>query len=104
MSRQTDWRAILDIADRLEPEARRGFLAAVLKLRDEIDVAAIIPAVGRGQPVVAAGLVDASVIRRELDPLVGVSQRAMLTAGEGAAKEISDPVATLGVGMTNPHE
>jgi hypothetical protein len=102
MSRLTDWQAILRIADRLEPEARARFIAAVVRFRSQTDIAALVQAITKGSAMPTQFLLDMAAFRAALEPLLDVHQRAFMAGGQDAARQIGDMVASIRFDITNP--
>jgi hypothetical protein len=85
----TTWEALIALADRLEPEARRRFLEAVTTLRDSIDIDKIARAVATGERLPGTLLASGGDFATALEPLVDVAARALQGGGRLAGQELS---------------
>lgn len=99
----TDWRLLIDLADRLEPASRKAFIEAVERIREALDVEAIAKAITGGDFGTAATLVDIGAIRHALEPVQGVSDQAFYAAGTSATRELNQALRlSLRFDVTNP--
>jgi hypothetical protein len=92
------WQQLLAVADRLEPEARARFLAAIAQLREAIDVGAIAEAVANRDPITAQvlGVVDHQ-FAVYLDPLLDTMQRAFIDVGRLSASQLTELLGATAV-------
>jgi hypothetical protein len=88
------WQQLLAVADRLEPEARQRFLAAVAQLRDTLDVDAIAQAVAAGDPLTAQMFGADHEFATDLEPLLDTMQRAFIEAGRLTATQLAAELGT----------
>jgi hypothetical protein len=100
-----DWSAIHAVADRLTPEMRQRFLAAVQALADSVDVEAVIRAIAAGQVARAQRLLAFTDLPAYLQPAALIVRHAILEAATVAAAQLVRQVGISAAqfSMTNPY-
>lgn len=102
MSDESEWRALLALADRLEPEMRLRFLQAVEAVRDSISLTELADALNHGR-VVPDSVIDLAPLNAELRGSVDLIVTAVHEAGSLAASHVSLSIGSpLRFDLTNP--
>jgi hypothetical protein len=76
-----DWKDLLALAEKLEPEARRRFLEAVAGLRDQLDLEELADALVRRQVLSPRDLASDAYLLQRLEPLLETVQKGIEQAG-----------------------
>lgn len=102
MSDESEWRALLAVADRLEPEMRLRFLQAIESVRAGINLTDLSDALNHGR-VVPDSVIDLAPLNAELRASVDLIVTAVHEAGGLAATHVSLKVGSpLRFDLTNP--
>lgn len=95
--------AIHRVADRLDPQVRQQFLAAIDQLRDRIDLQALAKALEKGDIAAAERAIALDGLPDDLQPIVATLRQVFQQAGDIAAEELSAVLReTLRFDLTNP--
>lgn len=97
-----EWRALQAIADRLAPELRSRFRAAVERMRDTTDILSLIRAVDSGAIERVQALLDDRSWIPALAPTIDTIQAAFVQAGAVAADRLSRAGVTMEFDAVNP--
>lgn len=96
------WQQLIALADKLEPKARRAFLAAVAEMRDRLDLGLIEQSLRLGQPTVDL-LRQIQAFETDIAPLLDVVQHAFIEAGRLSADQLGAKVSvSMHFNVTNP--